>query len=295
MEWRCAWCGKPHEENDPPCDNCGHGEFERAVVPIAPESEGDSDTMTVWVCTECGHEHPKHTPPCDRCGGGPLERREVTYDEDEVMAEMLADERGENGPSADVGYLDVLDWRLVLAFLGVAALVAILTLGFLGVVHVPGVPNTGPVPGNASSVDGLSLTGVEHAYVAELNRRRQTAGYEPLSRDDQLSSAATWYNQQRVRHDYGDGTGPGKKTLRKKVGDACGDARLSPIVFSTGPSVGRDAGQTFENETEMGRALVGAYRDNPDAGSFADASKGLVGVDVHVAPDGKVYVTQFVC
>jgi 3'-5' exoribonuclease len=92
MEWRCAWCGKPHEENDPPCDNCGHGEFEKAVVPMAPDDEADDgETMTQWVCQECGNEHPKHTPPCDRCGGGPLERREITYDESQVVDEMLSE------------------------------------------------------------------------------------------------------------------------------------------------------------------------------------------------------------
>jgi hypothetical protein len=82
MEWRCEWCGKPHEENDPPCDNCGHGSFERAVVRQTDLSEGgDPDTMTVWVCTACGREHPKHSPPCSRCNNATLEREEKRVDE----------------------------------------------------------------------------------------------------------------------------------------------------------------------------------------------------------------------
>jgi rRNA maturation endonuclease Nob1 len=82
MEWRCEWCGKPHEEDDPPCDNCGHGSFERAVVRRTDLAEGgDPDTMTVWVCTACGREHPKNSPPCSRCNNATLEREEKRVDE----------------------------------------------------------------------------------------------------------------------------------------------------------------------------------------------------------------------
>jgi hypothetical protein len=82
MKWRCEWCGKPHKEDDPPCDNCGHGSFERAVVRQAESVEGSvSDTMTVWVCTACGREHPKNSPPCSRCNNATLEREEKRIDE----------------------------------------------------------------------------------------------------------------------------------------------------------------------------------------------------------------------
>lgn len=298
MEWRCAWCGKPHEENDPPCDNCGHGEFEKAVVPMAPESEDDdSDTITVWVCTECGNDHPKHTPPCDRCGGGPLERREVDYDEEAVMAEMLGNDGGGRTPSADVSYLDVLDTKLILGFIGVGALVVILALGFAGVIDVPGIPNDGgPVPGNATTYEGLSLATVEEQYVSTLNARRAANGYENLSRDQQLAAIATSFNQDRVRQDYADGEGPNVQSVRNRVGDVCGDAALAPVVFTTEASLGQSEGQRFDSEAAMARSLVSAYRNSPDApASFSNTSKGLVGVDVHVAPDGRIYVTQFGC
>ncbi|MEF8830385.1 MAG: hypothetical protein V5A23_02475, partial [Halobacteriales archaeon] len=64
MKYRCEWCGKPHERNDPPCDNCGHHSFERAVVPKAPE---EAPEEYVWVCPECGRVHPRNSPPCSRC------------------------------------------------------------------------------------------------------------------------------------------------------------------------------------------------------------------------------------
>jgi len=81
MEWRCEWCGKPHEEDDPPCDNCGHGSFERAVVRRTDLGGSDPDTTTVWVCTACGREHTKHAPPCSRCNNADLEQREKRVDE----------------------------------------------------------------------------------------------------------------------------------------------------------------------------------------------------------------------
>jgi len=298
MEWRCAWCGKPHEENDPPCDNCGHGEFEKAVVPMAPESEDDDgDTITVWVCAECGNDHHKHTPPCDRCGGGPLERREVDYDEEAVMAEMLGDDEGGRSPSADVSYLDVLDTKLVLGFVGVGLLVVVLALGFMGIVNVPGIPNDGgPVPGNATTYQGLSLSTVEAEYVSELNARRAANGDANLTRDQQLSSAATSFNQDRVRAEYADGEGANSKAVARRVDDACGDADPASVIFAVEAGQGQDASQRFDSERAMAQALVSAYRNSPDAPeSFANTSNGIVGVDVHVAPDGRIYVTQFAC
>lgn len=112
MEWRCEWCGKPHEANDPPCDNCGHGSFERAVRPVAPEGEGGP---TVWVCTECGNDHPRNNPPCSRCGGMDLERREQSYEDGDpigpsadVDGDADADEAG--GDSAPIGGDEMTVW-----------------------------------------------------------------------------------------------------------------------------------------------------------------------------------------
>lgn len=293
MEWRCAWCGKPHEANDPPCDNCGHGEFEKAVVPIASDSADDGESQTVWVCTECEKEHPKHTPPCDRCGGGPLERREVTYDQEAVLAEMRGEDDTTRSSAAEIGYFDVLDTQLVLGFLAVGTLVAIIALGLLGVINVPFLPSSGgPVPGNATTVDGLSLTAVEAAYVTELNVRRSTAGYGNLSRDSDLASVATWFNQNRVRQDYTDSEGIDRQEFRRRIGDACGDADLVPVAFEAGISIGGNTTSSVSSPGELAGVLVTTI---PEASTPTNVSKGIVGVDIHAAPDGRLYVTQFAC
>lgn len=83
MKWRCEWCGKPHEVDDPPCDNCGHSQFEKAIVRQTAPDE-DRRTTTVWVCPDCGREHPKNSPPCSRCASGPLQRQEKYVDEDNL-------------------------------------------------------------------------------------------------------------------------------------------------------------------------------------------------------------------
>ena len=58
MKWRCAWCGREHDSDDPPCETCGHETFEPASDSAG--SAFDSGSL-VWVCTDCGREHVKHS------------------------------------------------------------------------------------------------------------------------------------------------------------------------------------------------------------------------------------------
>ncbi|RXK49517.1 hypothetical protein [Halorientalis pallida] len=289
MKWRCEHCGKPHERNDPPCDNCGHSEFEKAVVPMAPEAEDEEATKTyAWICTECGNDHPKHTPPCDRCGNATLERRELSYDEDEIVDEMLEDSSG-RASTADVSYLDVLDAKLVLLFLGVAALVAYLALGFLGVVQIPGISPTPPVPGNATTADGLVFADVESAYVDELNARRSAEGFANLTADENLASAATYLNQQVVRAEYGDSDSPSvdRSEIDSRLGDDCADG-YAPATYS----YDLDQASDTPTERELARRLAESYERTS---SFEDTADELIGVDLHAGPDGVLYVTRIVC
>jgi hypothetical protein len=288
MKWRCEHCGKPHERNDPPCDNCGHSEFEKAVVPMAPEAEDeDASTTYAWICTECGNDHPKHTPPCDRCGNAKLERRELRYDEDEIVEEMLEDS-SDRTPSADVSYLDVLDAKLVVLFLGVAALVAYLALGVLGIVQIPGISPASPVPGNATATDGLVFADVESAYVEELNARRSADGFANLTADENLASAATYINQQVVRAQYTDERPTvDESEVGSRLGDDCAGG-YAPATYSYDLNRASDT----PTERELARRLVASY---DQTSSFEDASEESIGVDLHAGPDGVLYVTRIVC
>lgn len=293
MKYRCSYCGKPHEKNNPPCDNCGNNEFEKAVVPLAPEAEDEEQTTTyVWVCTDCGNDHPKNTPPCDRCGSGPLERREQTFDEDEVVAEMLGED-DDRDFSADVSYLDVLDAKLVLGFVGVAALLVVVGLGLLGVVDVPGI-SEGPPPGDATTAGDISLSEVETAFLVDLNRSLEAADEAPVTADDRLTATATYLNQERVRAVYADGDGPDRRAVADRLGDACSGASLRTARYSLRTNLGTDDPADYVTSSE----LVTALREHPDAlgpGISGETEAGVVGVDVHLAPDGRVFVYQVYC
>ena len=302
MKWRCEWCGKPHAENDPPCDNCGHGEFEKAVVPAAPE--GDAYTSDayghVWVCTECGNDHPKNTPPCDRCGHNKFERQPIEFDEDAVMEEMLGRSGGgTTTPSADVSYLDVIDAKLALLMLGVVALVVLLGLSFLGIVSLPGV-DIGPsqpvdAPGNDTTYRGLSLSTVEAEYLAALNERRVEAGNAELEPDEGLEGLAEAVNKRRVAADYADGDAPNIQALVDDANLDCGRVGVRRVTVPATRLANGSLG-SYETESRAARGLVenqlavGAADDE-----FLDAASNRGGVDVHVAPDGNVYVVIAGC
>jgi len=274
MEWRCEWCGKPHAENDPPCDNCGHGTFERAVVQ-EPADGPAGGTTTVWVCTECGREHPKHAPPCSRCGNSTLERREVGVDDSELVAP---------------GYRDLLTPRYVLGFALAIGLGLLLLLGVAGVVDLPGmadggVPPVDDVPGSADSYEGASLAAVESAYLEAFQAQLDRTGGPALVREERIGEVATFYNQRWVTAEVGEGRLPSDERVVSLLAEACD----GPIARIPGTL---EAPTTVESADALGRDLADVQfaRGEVELPEGATAT----GVDVHVA-DGRLYVTQFVC
>jgi hypothetical protein len=268
-KWICAWCEKPHDRNDPPCDNCGHHKFEKAVVPVAPEST-DHDREPVWVCPECGRQHQKNSPPCSRCGHASLERR---IPDDDGFAEELG----------GTSYFDVLEPIYLVAIVFAVVAGGALLLGLLGVISLPGMGGdslaVSNVPGNATTAEGLSLAEVEEQYVVVANE--QLTQDTQLTRNDRLDDVARFYNQRRVKAAYGDGSVPNDERLREAIGDACG-SQPGYLPFD----VFRDGGlSAFESERAVAERLVG---DSPPEGSS-------LGIDVHALPDGGLSVTYFVC
>jgi hypothetical protein len=273
MKWRCEWCGKPHEENDPPCDNCGHGTFEEAVVRQTDLSEEEGpESTTVWVCPECGRAHPKHNPPCSRCGHPSLEKEVQRVDESEL---------------SPPGYLDLVTPRYVVGLVIVLGLAVVFLLGVTGVVHIPGlssgVPDVSNVPGDAETANGLSLSAAEDAYVAELNEVRAENGDAALTRDERLTEIAAFYNQRRVKATYGDGSLPSRERMRSLLSDSCQGQilQITPTLDVNGYGSGDAIGLAFAEQTLS-------------QGDTTDAQT-KTGVDMHVAPDGTIYLTQFAC
>lgn len=282
MDWRCEWCGKPHEDDDPPCDNCGHHSFEKAVQQINTEAvEGGP----VWVCTNCGRQHQKNSPPCTRCGGTDFERRTGPPDEDPL------DEIG-------TGWLDVLELKYVVGYAAVALLLGLIVLGVTGVVGLPGTggdttagpPETRDAPGAGDQIEGLSLAAVEDAYLQRLNERRAAENVGEVTVNETVQEAATYYNKGRIATRYG-GAEPPVRNLGERFGLAC--ERPNLVAFEVAfDRTGRSVGD-FDDETSFGQFLADTYVERGEP--FRPAEVGSVGVDIHVAPDGRVFVTQIVC
>lgn len=275
MEWRCTWCGKPHEENDPPCDNCGHNKFERAVEQVPPaETDGPSDP--VWVCTECGRQHTKNSPPCKRCGNVELEQRQPDWDD--------LDELGETT------YRDVLEPRYVAGYAIAAVLGITLLLAYAGVVTLPGMgrpPIPDDVAGEGEQVGDLSLSAVETAYVDALNDRREGAGVGAVTNDSDLTWYAAYVNKRTVQNATGAGPALSREEFRR-VTEYCDRQPLVGryTVFSTGST------ENFDTEASLATTLLESWDGRSDA--LTDGQT-RVGVDVHVAPNDRIFVTVAVC
>ncbi|WP_226023404.1 hypothetical protein [Halomicrobium salinisoli] len=267
MEWRCARCGAIQDEDDPPCDECGFHGFER--VPGGDES---SPSDPVWVCPECGRQHQKNSPPCKRCGHVHLEQREPDY-------EAFDDIGGTT-------YRDVLEPRYVAGFVFAGLLGAVLVLGVAGVITLPGTGPPEPPEAPAGDAAGLNLSAVESAYVTALNAQRSNAGVGEVSRAADVDAVATYYNKRVVEARYGDAELPDQEEMNQF------DARCGEAAAFVPYSVDSDRPLAEYDERGLANELVGALA-NPERVTVESQSR--VGVDVHVAPDQRVFVTALVC
>jgi len=284
MEWRCEWCGKPHEENDPPCDNCGHGTYEKAVQPVGPDRTDDDAEPGgfVWVCQDCGRQHQRNSPPCRRCGGADFER------------EAVAD----TDPLDGIGtsWSDVIEPKYVAGYAVVAVLLGVLVLSALGIVTLPGAggessaapPPIPTAPGSAETVGDLSIAEVEDAYVEALNDRRRAEGVGALERDATVDDAAAYYNKAVVNARVDGGPGPDQDAFERFALDCERPSIISYQVAyeRTGQSV-----TEFGSEEELAVSLVDNYIER----GVSFRSGETVGVDIHVTPDGTAFVTYVVC
>ena len=273
MKWRCPQCGKPHERNDPPCDNCGHHTFERAVVPGAPESDQES---FVWVCTECGRSHQRNSPPCSRCGAGTFEKQPLEYEEFDTSTR---------------GYLGLIGRQELAAGALLVGLLAVGILGFVGVISIPGLtpeqaPTVENVPGNATGTEGLSLADVEMAYLEALNDHREAADSARLDRTDTLDAVATYYNQRRVKAVSGDGSRPTGEELAEHF-----DVQCRAAIYELGPVALEEV--SSDSSSALGDALATEALASETEAFESTASQ--TGIDFHYTPDGRLFVTQVVC
>lgn len=263
MEWRCEWCGAPQEEDDPPCENCGHGSFERAVVPAKDINDGEQEAAIVWECTECGRDHPKNVPPCSRCGNPTLEQTRLELDDEEL---------------ASPGYLDLITPRYAVAAVAALLLAAVVFYGLFGVSSIPGIGSD--APGDPDELDGMALAPAEQAYLDEVNERRETAGAQRLERTDELDEAATAFNQQGVAHVYED-QDPAEPP--QQLFDVCEYEPGIADFWIPNTQIDDDVAAVLLN-----------YSVQQD-GNLTTYEADRVGLDTHASPDDHLFVTVFLC
>ncbi|MFP8954898.1 hypothetical protein ACLI4Z_18340 [Natrialbaceae archaeon A-arb3/5] len=279
MKWRCTWCGKPHEENDPPCDNCGHNVFEEAVV-RADEEPSDSRTVDtgttyVWKCRNCGREHVKNNPPCSRCGNPELEKTEQLY--------------------ADVDQeLETSSWLEVAKpytpiFVLVGVVIALFATGIISPSMLPGIGTPSPpdAPGDGSQAAGIDLEAAEDEIHQRLESERAAAGADSRAYDEGLAAYAAYQNHAAAAIEYEDAE-PESVELSEFDPD-CGD---QPVVVPL--SLSESVLESADDETELAEQVATALLDS-ERGDDVRAGYGAEGVDLYSTPDDVVYVFYLTC
>jgi len=191
-------------------------------------------------------------------------------------------------------WLDVIELKYVAGYAAVAVLLSVLVLSVVGVITLPGAqsatqpPAVPDAPGSAETVGDRSLSGVEAAYLEELNDRRTGEGAEALSRNESADDAAAYYNKATVAARAGEGDQPDSDSI-SRFGLPCDQPTL--VSYQVAPERTGQAVTDFETDRALAVALVDSYVERGNA--FASGT--TVGVDVHVAPDETVFVTYVVC
>ncbi|RQG89818.1 hypothetical protein EA462_07305 [Natrarchaeobius halalkaliphilus] len=280
MKWRCTWCGKPHEENDPPCDECGHNAFERAVVRAGKEPRNspartvDTGTPYVWRCSNCGRDHVKNNPPCSRCGNPELEKTEQTY------ADV---DRDLETPS----WLEVAKpYMPIFAVIGIVAV--LFATGIVSPTIIPGIGSPAPpdAPGEGTQAAGIDLEVTANEVHERLESERATSG-EPREYDGALAAYAEYQNRAFVSVEYED-----ERPGLADPGEFGADCHGEPIggqLSLDGPTIQEYADEADLADDITDRLLVSSIGDDVRDGYDGE------GIDVHVGPGGDVYVYYATC
>lgn len=272
MKWRCTRCGKSHESDEPPCDSCGHGEFER--VPDSEFETVDTGTQYLWVCSNCGCQHVKNNPPCSRCGNHELEKVEQTYDglEDELAVPSWLE--------VARPYLPIVAVALVVLALFATGILP-LSLLFPGT----GTPSPPDAPGEAETAAGIDLESAERAVHDRLEGERESRGVESREYDGGLTGIAEYRNRQTVV----------ERTGGERPDDPDWSA-FDPDCGGEGFVVGSVELESIDDYAGAdGLADAVADRLVADHADLVLADRPSEGMDVHVGPEETVFVTYAVC
>lgn len=274
MKWRCTWCGKPHDENDPPCDECGHNVFEEAVVredEATASRTVDTGTTYVWRCQDCGRDHVRNNPPCSRCNGHDLRKVEQNYDDVERDLEVP-------------GWIEVAKPYLpVFAVVGLVAL--LFATGVLSPSLLPGLGSPSPpeAPGEGTEAAGIDLEETERLVHERLEDERTDSSSEY---DDDLAAFAEYQNRAFVASEY-DGADPDPADPGEFGVDCEGE--FLGVRFALPESTIGD----YDGEAALADDVASALSSTDDGDAIL-AGPPSEGLDLHVV-DGTVHVVYAAC
>ncbi len=265
MTWRCTWCGREYDANDPPCETCGRETFERVEADSPSAFEAES---FVWVCANCGREHVKNPKICTSCSHPTLKKRPVGEGLDEDLESP--------------GYLAV-GWPYLL---GAVAVVALVALVLAGVIPIPGVGPPAPpeAPGEADTAAGLDLRTVEAELRAGVAAERGT----DRDRDDGLDALVTYL----VRHDVATRYDPDYDREFPGAGafDPACDGELGGEVVDIPVDPA-----SYGDEAALADELVARLLDRSGFRALVTGEATAEAVAVHVTPDDTVTVAYAAC
>jgi hypothetical protein len=266
VKWRCTWCGREYDENDPPCETCGREEFERVSEETGSAFESES---FVWVCENCGREHVKNVGICTRCSQPALRKREPDADLDDELAVP--------------GYLSV-GWPYLL---GAAAVVVVVVLALAGILPVPGLggpPAPPEPPGDGEQVAGLDLRTVEDDIRDRFAAERGTE----RARDDGLNALATYVVRHEVARDHDpdyDGEIP---DIREFDPDCGGELSAGVTELDVDPG-------EYDTEAALAEAITDRLLERNAYHSLVTDDRETEAVAIYVGPGNSVYVSYLVC
>jgi len=221
-----------------------------------------------WRCEHCGERTPKNNPPCSNCGGMSMEKAPLNDERDVREAEALA------GTSR----------RAILGY-GAAGAAAILGGGYFiwDALTPPEIPEA---PGNADAAGGISLVAAADAVLAGVNDARS----EALTEVDRVRSAARYATAYTVVE--------GDAGSARELFQRLDEFRIGRFQFVRRVITG-DAGtrgiETFADADELAAAVVDSLLGTDEVRAFlANERFANAGVDVHVDPEGDVYVAVVV-
>jgi hypothetical protein len=252
--------------------------------PSEPLTDGGEDIdiepeSFEWVCQECGRRHPKHSPPCSRCGHMNLEKEPISYDVDDAEA---------------ASYLELGKFHIA----AVVVLVAFVGLVAAGVITLPqfaGSPSIEDAPGEGERVAGIDLTVAETQVREELNEYRAENGRSAFEADADLDEIATYHNRHRaVAAHEDDAVMPDPRDDWSEFDYQCSRA---PVLQSIHLGLLGEPGRidAHENETALAEAVAGGLVRGQAGETSLLADWDAIAVDLHVYPDGTIYVALAVC